>query len=154
MINTINLQNLSQENVSCLNTTLVLLMLANRRRKLPQYLKAIQHKSIQQHQLNDIIASPHVITSQQQPQTSSVNKDTLTNFKDLLLFWQEHYLNKDKDCVNLEKNSRIEFDYWKNTVDLLLDMNIKNKCSLNYYLDYQSNYFENKVNRIDEYRCD
>lgn len=27
----------------------------------------------------------------------------MTNFRDLLLFWQDHYLHKDKDCSALEK---------------------------------------------------
>ncbi len=45
MINTINIHNISQENVSCLNTTLVVLMLANRKNQLAKYLKAIKIKS-------------------------------------------------------------------------------------------------------------
>jgi len=27
----------------------------------------------------------------------------MINFRDLLLFWQDHYLHKDKDCSALEK---------------------------------------------------
>lgn len=86
MITTINLHNLSQENVSCLNTALVLLMLANRKKKLPQYLKAIQQKSQQIRQINDIItSSPINIVPQQQTQASSeLNPsfvDTMSNFK-------------------------------------------------------------------------
>ena len=83
MINTINMQNLSQENVSCLNTTLIVLMLANKRDQLPKYLKAIKIKSLE-NSANSIL-------------------DPLNNFKDLLLFWQSHYLQKDKDCIGLEQ---------------------------------------------------
>lgn len=157
MITTINLTNLSQENISCLNTTLVLLMLANRKKKLPQYLKAIQQKSQQIRQINDIITNSPINIVPQQTASSEFNAafiDTMTNFKELLIFWQGHYLQKDKDCVGLEQNSRIEFSYWKYTVELLLDSNPKNKCSLNYYIKNDPNYYENKPNRMDEYRCD
>ncbi len=139
MINIINLHNLSQENVSCLNTALVLLMLANRRQKLPQYLKAIQMRSIQ---------------LQTGGVSSDESVDLLANFKDLLVFWMGHYLQKDKDCVGLEQNSRIEFTYWRHTVDLLLDSDSKNKCSLDFYMCSESDSFEKKPPRIDEYRCD
>ncbi len=121
MINTINLHNLSQENVSCLNTALVLLMLANRRKKLPQYLKAMQQRSIQIREASS--------------EGDGTVVDVLANFKDLLVFWMGHYLKKDKDCVGLEQNSRIEFAYWKNTVDILLDSDPKNKCSLEFYMN-------------------
>jgi Trpc4-associated protein len=86
MINIINMQNLSQENVSCLNTTLVVLMLANKKDQLPKYLKGIKMKSIE----NTSTSTAGLI-------------DPLTNFKDLLLFWQSHYLQKDKDCIGLEQ---------------------------------------------------
>lgn len=76
------MQNLSQENVSCLNTTLVVLMLANKKDQLPKYLKAIKIRSAEN--INSTL-------------------DCLANFKDLLLFWQSHYLQKDKDCIGLEQ---------------------------------------------------
>ena len=49
MINIINVQNLSQENVSCLNTTIVVLMLANKKDQMAKYLNAINSKSITGH---------------------------------------------------------------------------------------------------------
>ena len=42
LINNISVQSLTQENVSCLNTTLVFLMFANKRKELPQYLQALR----------------------------------------------------------------------------------------------------------------
>ena len=162
MINTINIHNLSQENVSCLNTTLVLLMLANRRNQLPQFLHAIKAKSIellvsnaeQMHQSavlgNNSSDTPRTSSSLTGPPVTVINLnpnqfqpsstpptpvDLLTNFRDLLIFWQSHYLQKDKDCIGLEQNSRIEFQYWKYTVALLLDSNQKNQCSLSFYMN-------------------
>ncbi|KAK2190340.1 hypothetical protein NP493_84g05051 [Ridgeia piscesae] len=96
----INVQNLTQENVSCLNTTLVFLMFANQKNRMPQYLRAL--------------AQERTVTGE-----CSSNCNIMKNFRDLLLFWQDHYLHKDKDCSALEKSSRISFDYWKLTVNML-----------------------------------
>ena len=41
LINQINVTNLTQENVSCLNTTLVFLMFANQKSALPRYLRGL-----------------------------------------------------------------------------------------------------------------
>jgi Trpc4-associated protein len=96
----INVQNLTQENVSCLNTTLVFLMFANQKNRMPQYLRALAQERSSSGEC-------------------SSNCNIMKNFRDLLLFWQDHYLHKDKDCSALEKSSRISFDYWKLTVNML-----------------------------------
>lgn len=75
---------LLQENVSCLNTSLVILMLARRRAKLPFYLNALREKEYAE-------KYPGFL---------------LNNFHNLLRFWQRHYLNKDKDSTCLENVSR------------------------------------------------
>lgn len=36
------------------------------------------------------------------------NFNIMKNFRDLLVFWQDHYLHKDKDCSALEKVSQFE----------------------------------------------
>lgn len=69
-----------QENVSCLNTSLVILMLARRKEKLPFYLRTLQ----------------------QMEYTEKYPGFILNNFHSLLRFWQQHYLNKDKDSTCLE----------------------------------------------------
>lgn len=73
-----------QENVSCLNTSLVILMLARRKAKLPFYLNALREKEY----------------AEKYPGCM------LNNFHNLLRFWQHHYLNKDKDSTCLENVSR------------------------------------------------
>ncbi|VDI28622.1 Trpc4-associated protein [Mytilus galloprovincialis] len=104
LIKIINVQNLTQENVSCLNTTLVFLMFANRKNQLPRYLQALRDEK---EDMMDVSGCTNL----------------LRNFRDLLIFWQDHYLHKDKDCSALEKSSRISFDYWKQTVSILVDEN-------------------------------
>lgn len=77
---------LLQENVSCLNTSLVILMLARRKAKLPFYLNALREKEYAE-------KYPGCL---------------LNNFHNLLRFWQRHYLNKDKDSTCLENVSTLD----------------------------------------------
>jgi len=98
LINSITVGTLTQENVSCLNTTLVFLMFAHRHGRLPAYLMAfVREENIQK--------NPGFI---------------LTNLRLLLEFWKTHYLKRGKDCSALEQSSCISFDHWKQVVDVLL----------------------------------
>ncbi|BFZ19840.1 hypothetical protein BsWGS_22880 [Bradybaena similaris] len=117
LINIISVQNLTQENVSCLNTTLVFLMFANKRNQLPLYLQALGEK--QDEALDNVSGSSSI----------------LQNFRDLLIFWQDHYLHKDKDCSALEKSSKIDFAYWKTTVSMLVSDDKKSPTSVCYYIN-------------------
>uniref|UniRef100_A0A6I8PFC2 Transient receptor potential cation channel subfamily C member 4 associated protein n=1 Tax=Ornithorhynchus anatinus TaxID=9258 RepID=A0A6I8PFC2_ORNAN len=94
LLSIIRVQTLTQENVSCLNTGLVILMLARRRGELPLYLRALRRMEADE-------KYPGFV---------------LNNFHSLLRFWQQHYLHKDKDGSCLENSSRISFTYWKETV--------------------------------------
>ncbi|XP_023654518.1 short transient receptor potential channel 4-associated protein isoform X2 [Paramormyrops kingsleyae] len=113
LINIINVQTLTQENVSCLNTSLVVLMLARRRGKLSFYLNALREKEY----------------SERYPGC------LLNNFHQLLRFWQRHYLNKDKDSTCLENSSCIPFSYWKETVSVLLSPDQTSPCAISSYID-------------------
>ncbi|XP_056008894.1 short transient receptor potential channel 4-associated protein-like [Ostrea edulis] len=115
LIKIINVQNLTQENVSCLNTTLVFLMFANRKHALPRYLQALRDEK------EDVMEV-------------SGSANLLRNFRELLVFWQDHYLHKDKDCSALEKSSRISFDYWKSTVSTLVTADKNDKCGILHYV--------------------
>ncbi|KAK2149750.1 hypothetical protein LSH36_438g02046 [Paralvinella palmiformis] len=116
LINLINVQNLTQENVSCLNTTLVFLMFASQKNQLAHYLRALTMETTQ----------TGICTS---------NLTIMRNFHDLLVFWQDHYLHKDKDCSALEKSSRISFDYWKQTVATMVSEDRNLPTSVCYYLE-------------------
>uniref|UniRef100_A0A4W6ET28 Transient receptor potential cation channel, subfamily C, member 4 associated protein a n=1 Tax=Lates calcarifer TaxID=8187 RepID=A0A4W6ET28_LATCA len=113
LINIINVQTLTQENVSCLNTSLVILMLARRKAKLPFYLNALREKEYAE-------KYPGCL---------------LNNFHNLLRFWQRHYLNKDKDSTCLENSSCIPFSYWKETVSVLLGSDRTSLCAIASYID-------------------
>ncbi|XP_075577486.1 short transient receptor potential channel 4-associated protein [Pelecanus crispus] len=113
LINIIHVQTLTQENVSCLNTSLVILMLARRKEKLPFYLRTLQ----------------------QMEYTEKYPGFILNNFHSLLRFWQQHYLNKDKDSTCLENSSCISFTYWKETVSILLSPDRTSPCAIVSYID-------------------
>ncbi|XP_059171134.1 short transient receptor potential channel 4-associated protein-like isoform X2 [Physella acuta] len=117
LINIISVQNLTQENVSCLNTTLVFLMFANKRNQLPRYLQALRDE--QDDALENVNGSSSI----------------LQNFRDLLIFWQDHYLHKDKDCSALEKSSKISFGYWKTTVSMLVSEDKSLPTSVSFYIN-------------------
>ncbi|XP_043382564.1 short transient receptor potential channel 4-associated protein isoform X2 [Chelonia mydas] len=113
LINIIHVQTLTQENVSCLNTSLVILMLARRKDKLPFYLHTLQEMEY----------------------TEKYPGFILNNFHSLLRFWQQHYLNKDKDSTCLENSSCISFTYWKETVSILLSPDQTSPCAIVSYID-------------------
>lgn len=58
----------------------------------------------------------------------------LKNLRSLLVFWQEHYLHKDKDCTTLEKSSLIPFSYWKSTVAVLVNEDENDPSAINFYI--------------------
>jgi len=104
-------------------TSLVILMLNRKRGKLDNMLKAISERK-------DSFGMSVDVSSDRGP-----GKRMLENLKTLLIFWQEHYLNKDKDCTQLEKSSRIPFEFWKSTVQLLTSENMFHSSSLLYYIN-------------------
>eukprot|EP00918_Siedleckia_nematoides_P024820 GHVU01053597.1.p1 GENE.GHVU01053597.1~~GHVU01053597.1.p1 ORF type:complete len:770 (-),score=71.82 GHVU01053597.1:2839-5148(-) len=117
LINLINVQNLTQENVSCLNTTLVFLMFANQKNQMNAILRGLC--------LEKATTSDCSVTG----------VTLLKNFRDLLMFWQDHYLHKDKDCSALEKSSRISFDYWKQTVNALVSEDRNLDTAIIHYIE-------------------
>ena len=133
ILSLLNVHNLSQENVSCLNTALIILMLAYKRHTLPGYLQAIAVKSFEG--TTTSFTSAVAVTNQMQQQQSTTHTThLLENLKSLLVFWKAHYLQKDKDWSALEQSSHIEFTEWIHTVDLLLGTDKQNECSIEYYL--------------------
>jgi len=115
LVSILDVKDLTQENVSCLNTSLVIIMLAARQGKLP-----------------DIIQ--RLMDAGEDPSDLRAGKNLLKNLKLLLVFWQEHYLHKDKDCSTLEKSSLIPFTFWKETVDQLVSEDSSLPTSILHYL--------------------
>ncbi|XP_015924383.2 short transient receptor potential channel 4-associated protein [Parasteatoda tepidariorum] len=114
LLSLINIHNLTQENVSCLNTVLVILMFGLKKGEIPQYLQCLA-------------------SNQEDCSVATNLAGLLDNLKNLLLFWQDHYLQKDKDCTILEKSSRICFQEWKAAVSLLTSDDLKNPYTIAFY---------------------
>jgi len=106
LVSILKVTDLTQENVSCLNTSLVILMLARRDDKLPCLLHCLV----------------------------KFGNSLLSNLRCLLKFWQEHYLHKDKDCSTLEKSSLIPFSFWKSTVSILVSDDENSPSSILFYI--------------------
>lgn len=102
---------LSQENVSCLNTSLLIMILAHRRDKLSTYLRRISD-------MDDGVK-------------------LLKNMKHLLNFWFTHYTLpiKQADCKSLETSTAINFDEWKLVVSKLLSADATQIESIQHYLN-------------------
>ena len=115
LVSILDVKDLTQENVSCLNTSLVILMLAARRNKLADIIRKL-------------------LDYGEDPGGWRAGKSLLKNLKLLLVFWQEHYLHKDKDCSTLEKSSLIPFTFWKETVDMLVSEDASKDTSILHYI--------------------
>ncbi|XP_057291959.1 short transient receptor potential channel 4-associated protein-like [Hydractinia symbiolongicarpus] len=112
LITSISVDSLTQENVSCLNTTLIFLMFAYNHGQLDKYLQAfLTEEEAQKH--------PGLI---------------LSNLRELLLFWKTHYLNREKDCAQLQQSSSITFEKWQSVVDVMLSEDISKQTSILCYL--------------------
>lgn len=98
LIELITPDTLNQENVSCLNTSLVFMITARRERTLPYYLHELSRRR------------------------NSQGVPLLQNYQELLEFWLCHYslTFKEKDCQSLEQGTGIEFSEWTSTVKILL----------------------------------
>ena len=75
LISLVNVNQLTQENVSCLNTSLVILMLNRKRGKLDNMLKVISERK-------DSFGLSVMVASERGP-----GKRMLENLKTLLIFW-------------------------------------------------------------------
>ena len=92
---------ISQENLCCLNSSLVLLLFARRKNHLVSFLNAIKQIEMDR-------GTP-----------GSIRK----HFRQLLWFWKEYYLNRASDRMSLENSSRIEFFEFAEIVHVLTEDN-------------------------------
>ena len=79
--------------------------------KISSAMQVILMLAARQGRLPDIIIA--LLDYGEDPSGCRAGKTLLRNLRSLLVFWQEHYLHKDKDCSTLEKSSLIPFTFWK-----------------------------------------
>ncbi|XP_070385044.1 short transient receptor potential channel 4-associated protein-like isoform X2 [Dermacentor albipictus] len=137
LVSLVTISNLTQENVSCVNTALVLLIFAQQRGQLVSYLHALRGPpppgAASKTACNASVPASVPAGSAAATATAS-SGSLLQNLLELLHFWQEHYLHKDKDCSALEKSSRIGFHRWKAMVNTLVSEDITSPVSLVYHV--------------------
>ena len=104
----IEVGDISQENLCCLNTTLMILVFAHRKGEMKVFIDS----------LSDL--------EKQWNSPGSV----LTNFRRLLWFWRRYYFSRGHDRVSLENSSRIPFPEYVFIVDILCADDDSTPCSL------------------------
>ncbi|KJE90551.1 hypothetical protein CAOG_01853 [Capsaspora owczarzaki ATCC 30864] len=94
----ISIDELSQENICCLNSALVIFVFAYREGQLASFVERLYAVC------------------------NLVNGDaaaTFANFAQLLVFWKQHYLKRHRDLYQLAAGSRISVDDWMTVVNVV-----------------------------------
>jgi Trpc4-associated protein len=151
LVSSISVDTLTLENVSCLNTALIILMLAARQGTLASCLKMLATATIEQLKLGILYISfnlkTYIIIRYNCCLISAPGSDERVGLKrcleprhilsslfQLLRFWRVHYQPGDQSCISLEKGSGIAFEEWIRTIDLLTSSDTSSPYSLLHYL--------------------
>jgi hypothetical protein len=100
LMTVITVEDVNQENICVLNTSLSLFILARSHGNLHHYLDALRSWEVENNRAG-------AVTS---------------NFLSLLRFWLEYYLYRGKDCLALELSSSIHFSEWREIVHMLVHL--------------------------------
>ncbi|XP_075265750.1 short transient receptor potential channel 4-associated protein-like isoform X2 [Convolutriloba macropyga] len=119
----INVDTLTQDNVSCLNTALVILLFAKDRNQLSVYLEAINKID----HLSELTFY-------------------FENLHHLCNFWKQHYLPQSQDVKCLVEGSGIEFSRWLDCVNTMTKIDSNCNTSLAFYC---SNLAKTNAEKID-----
>jgi len=122
---------LSQENISCLNTGIAILIIAYKQEELTKFLKAIAERDNKQEPNDWSFAVRYLLSDRRD---TEVDKDTYTfypnepvplvlNMIQLLTFWKRHYFLKIKqiDCVTLVQCTAFSMMEWVTVIQICLD---------------------------------
>ena len=115
LIHLVKPDDINQTNISCINTSLILLIIEHDNNKLIDFL------NVRFYLIKNI------------RNTFSDSMKVLENYKNLLIIWKQFYNYRPKDCSSLEHSTTIKFKKWYEVTDILLDEN-KDKQSSLYYL--------------------
>jgi hypothetical protein len=111
LMQVVSLQNINHENICALNTAIVVVIFAHRRRQLKTLLETFRHY----HQNEDIVSRFANLDLSDRHQQS----DLMRNFREVLWFWKEYYTHRGRDRLSLEFSSHVRFQEWNNVVSLL-----------------------------------
>jgi hypothetical protein len=106
LVRAVDLSVMDHSNICCLNTMLILMVLAHRRGCLAELLTEVDREEL---------VRPH-------PKLSTCRAHLIPwrrNFREVLWFWQEYYTHRGKDRESLALSSRIAYQEWVSVVQLL-----------------------------------
>ena len=150
LLGVVDLRNINHENICCLNTAIVVNLLANRRNQLPQLLdelralvrqekleskereiraaetsvlqssndgRSVDRSLIQSMTRLDLSVGRRRLSAGADDISEPSNQiDVMTNFRQLLWFWNEYYSHRGRDRLSLEFSSRLRFEEWRDVV--------------------------------------
>ncbi len=114
LMGTISIHNINHENICCLNTAIVIVVLAHRRDQLSTLLENCRFL-LQRHH----IPAPALEDKKVTAEFHSNEINLFSNFRKLLWYWREYYLRRGRDRLSLEFSSHLPFKLWSTVVDLL-----------------------------------
>ena len=141
LLSVVNINNINHENICCLNTAIVLSIFSYRHSQLDTLLNEIR-SSVKNYEepmrevgndfygddsalntMKSLRFSFHIdgeIIAKDEEFDGNGDKDeTLSNFRQLLWFWKEYYMNRGRDRLSLEFSSHLRFKEWKTVVSKL-----------------------------------
>ena len=158
LVSTISIDTLTMENVSCLNTVLIILILSTRQGTLTNYLKMLATRTVDQLDLGnykkfkiyfthfhdwiiygivDCAAEPtgteYRAGGSKKQRKNLEPRHIFSSLFQLSRFWRV-YLPCDESWTYLEKDSGIALGEWIHTVDLLTSVDTTSPYSLLHYL--------------------
>ena len=101
---------INHENICCLNTALVMLILAERNGELASVLAKVR-------KLADADVDGGGDGDEYDAHYRS--QKVMRNFRELLWYWQEYYLRRGRDRLSIEFSSHIPFKHWIRIVQIL-----------------------------------
>ena len=110
----ISIHTINHENICCLNTALVIFILAYQKGQLSSLLENSRILSKRRH-----IPAPALENENVSSEFPADEVLVFSNFRKLLWYWREYYLRRGRDRLSLEFSSHLPFKLWNTVVELL-----------------------------------
>ena len=114
LMGTISIHTINHENICCLNTAIIITILAYKRGQLGTLLENCRLLLQRQH-----IPAPALEDTKVCVEFPSDEINLFSNFRRLLWYWREYYLRRGRDRLSLEFSSHLPFKIWNTVVELL-----------------------------------
>jgi len=112
LMSCVMVEDVNQENICCLNTSLVIFIFADSRDEMEDLLQAVDH--MHESDMREAL----LLRSYSKPVNGSV-RGHRENFRNLLEFWEDYYRYRGIDVLSLESSSCIPFSEWSRVVTKL-----------------------------------